>query len=130
MLKSNPQLVEYATYVDNDGNIVVPVDKGYATVKYTYGAFRVTVKEEYLDENGELVNGVDGYAFIKRKYRDRKLLEAEYYDVNGQVRTGMPVRNYSMKAIILSAPGAMIRKEIQWAPIGFWNTKNITKHSW
>lgn len=88
MLKSNPQLVEYATYVDNDGNIVVPVDKGYATVKYTYGAFRVTVKEEYLDENGELVNGVDGYAFIKRKYRDRKLLEAGYYDVNGNLVTG------------------------------------------
>jgi len=55
MLKSNPKLVEYATYVDNEGNIVVPTDKGYATVKYTYGAFRVTVKEEYLDENGELV---------------------------------------------------------------------------
>ena len=88
MLKSNPKLVEYATYVDNDGNIVVPVDKGYATVKYTYGAFRVTVKEEYLDENGELVNGVDGYAFIKRKYRDRKLLEAGYYDVNGNLVTG------------------------------------------
>ena len=88
MLTSNPRLVEYATYVDNEGNVVIPADKGYATVRYTYGTANMVLKEEYLDENGELVNGTGGYAYIKRKYREKKLQETGYYDVDGKLVMG------------------------------------------
>ena len=55
------RLVERQTYVDADGNPTIPSDKGYATIKYSYGSWNVVVKEEFLDEQGNAINCLDGY---------------------------------------------------------------------
>ena len=60
-------LMDSQTYVDADGNAVVPDDKGYATIKYHFKN-RKLLKEEFLDENGKLVNCVDGYAYTTYSY--------------------------------------------------------------
>ncbi len=62
MLGNNRRLVESKTYVDDKGNVTVPTDKGYATVKYTYGTGNVVEKETFLDAKGKPVNCVQGYA--------------------------------------------------------------------
>ena len=87
MNKQLRTLPDSKTYVDADGNVVVPDDKGYATVKYTYHG-RVLVKEEYLDKNGKPVNCVDGYSCKVNKYNRYTLLGVEYYDAQGKPANG------------------------------------------
>ena len=60
--RQTPSLIERRTYVDAEGNTVVPDDKGYATIRYIYSR-RILTREECLDENDKLVNCSDGYAY-------------------------------------------------------------------
>ena len=87
-VQNSKRLVESITYVDDEGNAVIPTDKGYATVKYTYGVGKKVAQESYLDENGNPVNCIDGYAFIKYKYSASKLIETAYYDIDNNLTTG------------------------------------------
>ena len=81
-------LVDRKTYVDSKGNPVVPDDKGYATIKYTY-KMRKIVREEFLDEHNKLVNCVDGYAYKVNLYSiENYLTGCEYHDVNGKLVNG------------------------------------------
>ena len=87
MAGNSKWMVDRRTYVDSDGKVAVPTDKGYATVKYTYEG-RNVVKEEFLDENGRLVNCVDGYASKVNHYKGKKLIDSEYHDVHGKLVNG------------------------------------------
>ena len=82
------KIVLSTSYVDRNGLLTEPDDKGYATVKYTYGTANVVVKEEYLDAAGNLVNTRDGYAYIKSKYNKRVLVQREWYDKDGNLVNG------------------------------------------
>ena len=81
------RFMDRQTYVDADGNVVVPDDKGYATIKYTY-KYRKLIKEEFLDENDHLVNSVDGYAYMVNLYTNNLQTGCEYYDVQGKLVNG------------------------------------------
>ena len=76
------------TYVDADGNPVIASDKGYATIRYTYGLNDLVIRTELLDTEGKLINGNDGYARIERKYREKKISQQSYYDADGKPVTG------------------------------------------
>ena len=66
-VSNNPRLTRSETYVDAEGNPVVPSDKGYATIRYTYGEGSRIVKEEFLDEHGAPVNSKDGYSVLTKR---------------------------------------------------------------
>ena len=87
MLGNSTNLVERTTFVDAEGNPVVPSDKGYATIRNVYQG-RVVIREECLDENGILVNCTDGYAYKTNRYKGRTLTGSEYYDVDGRLVNG------------------------------------------
>nr|MCR5565576.1 hypothetical protein [Clostridiales bacterium] len=87
MNKQLSTLPDSRTYVDAKGDIVVPDDKGYATVKYKYQG-RNVVREEYFDKNSKPVNCVDGYSYIVYKYDRSRLLSIEYFDVQGKPANG------------------------------------------
>ena len=80
------------TYVDAEGNPVIPSDKGYATVRYTYYTNKpIQIKTiELLDTEGNPVNGTDGYARVERRYMSggKELKEQRYYDAEGNPVTG------------------------------------------
>ena len=88
MVGNSKTQIESETFVDAKGNVTVPTDKGYATVKYTYGTGNVIVKEEFLDAHGKPVNCVQGYACKENKYRQKQLIETKYYDVNRKLVNG------------------------------------------
>ncbi len=87
MVGNSKKLVDHKTYVDSDGNIVVPSDKGYATVQYTYQG-RVIIREDFLDENGYLIDCVDGYAYKVNRYKSGILQGVEFYDAQGNPANG------------------------------------------
>ena len=76
------------TYVDENGKPVIASDKGYATVKYTYGTGSLVVGIELLDTEGKLINGNDGYARIDNRYSRRRQVEQRYYDKDGKLVNG------------------------------------------
>ena len=76
------------TYVDQEGNPVIAADKGYATIRYTYGQNNLVTRTELLDAEGNPINGKDGYARIERKYREKKIIEQKYIDASGNLVTG------------------------------------------
>ena len=76
------------TYVDDEGKAVVPSDKGYATIRYTYATGNVVAREEYLDENGLPVNSTEGYSVKTYRYTLRMVAEIRYYDRDNQPVNG------------------------------------------
>ena len=76
------------TYVDGEGNPVIATDKGYATIRYTYGVGRVVTRIELLDAEGKPVNGAEGYARIENRYSGKQLTERRYYDKDGNPVNG------------------------------------------
>ena len=76
------------TYVNEAGEPVIASDKGYATVRYTYGTDRLVTRIELLDTEGGLINGAEGYARIENRYSGRKLTEQCYYDRDGNPVNG------------------------------------------
>ena len=76
--------VTFRSYVDGAGNVTFAEDKGYASVRYTYTSYNNVSKEEYLDENGELVNNSFGYAIRNVVYTGRRnIKEEEFLDKDG-----------------------------------------------
>ena len=73
MVKNNRRLVSSKTFVDAEGNPVIASDKGYATIKYSYGTGSRVVKEEYLDGEGRLINNNEGFAYVTYRYSVGKL---------------------------------------------------------
>ena len=88
MNKQTKTLVDSKTYVDTDGNTVVPDDKGYATVKYAYNNYHRIIREEFFDEHDKPVNCIDGYYSKINKYDGWNLISSEYYDVQGKLVNG------------------------------------------
>ena len=80
--------VATATYVDAEGNPVVPDDKGYASVHYTYGTDSLVVETTFTDAEGYVCNCNDGYAVVKYAYSVRNLARTEYFDVYGNPVNG------------------------------------------
>ena len=76
------------TYVDDEGNPVVAGDKGYATIRYTYGTGNVVIREEFLDERGIPVNSTEGYSIKTRRYTLGRVTETCYYDRDNHPVTG------------------------------------------
>jgi len=76
------------TYLDDNGNPVIADDKGYCTVRYTYGVKNRVMKIELLDESGQLVNGKAGYAYCEYTYSFRQQTGLAYYDVVGRPARG------------------------------------------
>ena len=114
------------TYVDAEGNPVIPSDKGYATLRYTYEGKRSRIiKIERLDTEGNLINGTDGYAVMERKYnhRGRTVIAQWYTDAEGNPATGPEgYARYEVK----SAHGRY-KEEWQYDPDGNpVNTHQIT----
>ena len=87
MVGNSKSMVDSKTFVDANGNIVIPTDKGYATVKYSYQG-RVIVREDFLDKNGHLIDCIDGYAYKINHYKGRTLQGTEYYNAQGQPANG------------------------------------------
>jgi len=76
------------TYVDHNGNPVIADDKGYCTIRYSYDSRKRVEKIELLDENGQRINGRDGYAVCQYTYSYRQQLGLAYYTADGQPATG------------------------------------------
>ena len=104
-VRNNQRLVDHQTYVDEAGKAVIPSDKGYATVKYTYGTSSLVTQIELLDTQGNLVNGNEGWAWQKRGYSNGLLAEQSYFDKDGNLAIGTEgyarlVNEYSAKRLL------------------------------
>ena len=86
--KDNKRLIDYQTYVDDQGNVVVPADKGYATIRYSYGTSNTVRKIELLDQWDQPVNGTEGWSWQTKAYTRTKLAEHCYFDKDGNPVTG------------------------------------------
>ena len=84
--RMHTQLVR-ETFVDDAGNPVVAEDKGYATVRYSYGGKLVT-GIEFLDAEGKPVNSTEGYSRITKVYNRKVLREQRYFDKDGNPVNG------------------------------------------
>ena len=77
------------TFTDTFGNPTFADDKGYVSVRYTYGnrEFHV-IKTEYLDADGNLICNNDGYAMIACVYSGKDLASISYLDTEGNLVNG------------------------------------------
>ena len=82
------KLTTLKTFTDAEGQPVIASDKGYASVRYTYGNKKQVTKEELLDAEGNLVNGNEGFAYRTSRYSIRNLTERCYYSADGQLVNG------------------------------------------
>ena len=77
------------TFTDTFGNPTFADDKGYVSVRYTYGnrEFHV-IKTEYLDVDGNLICNNDGYAIIACVYSGNDVASISYLDTEGNLVNG------------------------------------------
>ena len=87
-VKSPSGLLISETYVNDAGDPVIASDKGYATIKYSYGTGKTVTGIELLDTEGNLINGAEGYARIANVYNGKTRIEQRYYDKDGKLVNG------------------------------------------
>ena len=87
-VKSPSGLLTSETYVNDAGDPVIASDKGYATIKYSYGTGKTVTGIELLDTEGNLINGAEGYARIANVYNGKTRIEQRYYDKDGNLVNG------------------------------------------
>ena len=87
-VKSPSGLLTSETYVNDAGDPVIASDKGYATIKYSYGTGKTVTGIELLDTEGNLINGSEGYARIANVYNGKTRIEQRYYDKDGNLVNG------------------------------------------
>ena len=88
MVRNNNRLVSSKTFVDGSGNPVIPSDKGYATLKYSYTTGNRVSREDYLDAQGNPINNAEGFAAKTTKYSAGKVTETAYFDQDGKPVNG------------------------------------------
>lgn len=76
------QILQQCYYDEND-NLMIPEEIGYAKIKNTYST-RFLIKTEYFDENDEPAYCLDGYAVAVHSYADKLRTETVYYDTDGK----------------------------------------------
>ena len=87
-VKSPSGLLTSETYVNDAGDPVIASDKGYATIKYSYGTGKTVTGIELLDTEGNLIIGSEGYARIANVYNGKTRIEQRYYDKDGNLVNG------------------------------------------
>lgn len=76
------QILRQCFYDDQD-NLMIPPEIGYAKVQNTYNA-RYLMKTEYFNENGEAGYCPEGYSVAINTYANKVMADTVYYDVDGK----------------------------------------------
>lgn len=76
------QILRQCFYDDQD-NLMIPSEIGYAKVQNTYNA-RYLMKTEYFNEKEEPAYCPDGYSVAVNTYADKVQADTVYYDVDGK----------------------------------------------
>ena len=76
------------TWVDNDGNPVMPEDLGYCTLVNTYTVGTKLAKTEYFDTEGNPCNNAWGFAVRKLTYTLNNVKLEAFFDLEGKPANG------------------------------------------